>query len=115
MSVTFSPLLIEVLPDGRNYELTADFRARVGDSRFIVPAGFVTDFASVPRGLWNLFPPHGRYSKAAVLHDYLYRCSKLERSYCDGVFLKCMEELGVPWWKRTAMYYGVRMFGGFCR
>jgi len=113
--IQFSPLYVEVLPNGRTYEVTRDFVVEMPGRKFIVPSGFETDFASVPLGLWNIFPPFGRYSKAAVLHDYLYRCSKLERSYCDGVFLKCMEALGVSWWRRTAMYYGVRLFGGFCR
>lgn len=40
---------------------------------FVVPKGFVTDFASVPEILQGLIPPTGRYGKAAVIHDYLYR------------------------------------------
>jgi hypothetical protein len=33
-----------------------------------VRKGFKTDFASVPRVLWWLCPPLGRYSKATVVH-----------------------------------------------
>ena len=115
MRVHFSPLYIEVLPDGHEYMLTKHFYATIEKQKFIVPSGFVTDFASVPRGLWNIFPPHGKYSKAAVLHDYLYRCSVLSRKRCDEIFLTCMEVLGVPYMQRYAMYWGVRMFGGLCR
>ena len=39
---------------------------------FHVPAGFETDFASVPRAFWSVFPPYGPYTKSAVLHDWLY-------------------------------------------
>lgn len=39
----------------------------------VVPAGFKTDFASIPWGFRNLFPPIGKYSRAAVIHDFLYR------------------------------------------
>ena len=115
MSVKFSTLSVDVLNDGRTYRVNRPFIVEMPGRKFIVPAGFETDFASVPRGLWNIFPPFGRYSKAAVLHDYLYRCSSMERKTCDKIFLDCMEALGVPWRKRKAMYYGVRMFGGFCR
>ena len=34
-----------------------------------VPVGFTSDGATVPRILWALFPPVGRYFLAAVLHD----------------------------------------------
>lgn len=37
-----------------------------------VPIHFKTDFASTPRFLWAFFPPYGKYTEAAVLHDYLY-------------------------------------------
>ncbi|MVM39456.1 DUF1353 domain-containing protein [Spirosoma sp. HMF3257] len=37
-----------------------------------VPAGFITDFASVPVFLWGFFPPIGRHNRACVLHDYWY-------------------------------------------
>ena len=115
MKIFFSTLHVEVLNDGRTYRLTAPFVVDYERRKFLVPAGFETDFASVPRGLWNIFPPSGRYSKAAVLHDYLYRVSKLSRKHCDEIFLNCMNALGVPYPQRYAMYWGVRMFGGLCR
>src|SRR5262245_60709692 len=37
-----------------------------------VPAGFVTDFASIPRAFWSLLRPDGRYTHPAIVHDYLY-------------------------------------------
>ena len=113
--IIFSSLLFEVLNDGRTYRLTAPFVVSYADRKFLVPRGFETDLASVPRILWSIFPPHGQYSKAAVLHDYLYRVSKLSRAHCDRIFLDCMEALGVPLVQRRAMYLGVRMFGGLCR
>lgn len=38
----------------------------------VVPTGFVTDFASIPWGLWNLFPPLGPWARPAIIHDFLY-------------------------------------------
>jgi hypothetical protein len=37
-----------------------------------VPAGYTTDFASVPVLLWGFFPPIGRHNRATILHDYWY-------------------------------------------
>lgn len=42
---------------------------------FKIPAGFITDFASVPKPLQILISKTGKHGKAAVLHDYLYRCA----------------------------------------
>lgn len=48
---------------------------QVGDDPeelIIVPAGFVTDLASVPRMVWSFYPPDGPWAKAAIIHDFLY-------------------------------------------
>lgn len=74
------------------------------------PAGFETDFASVPRipivyRLWG-----DRAHREAVLHDYLFRKNavpKLPFLECNGVFLEAMESRGVRWGIRYPMYAGV--------
>lgn len=86
-----------------------------------IPSGFVTDFASVPRIFWSIIPPDGKYSQAAVLHDYLYsRMGEVEhgdytqvytRKECDKIFLEAMKVLGVGWLKRRVMYRAVRIWG----
>jgi hypothetical protein len=77
-----------------------------------VPAGFTTDFASVPRILWNLFPPYGKHARAAILHDYLYsHAGNCSRFLADAFFLETMHDLGVPWLTRNLMYSAVRYFG----
>jgi hypothetical protein len=78
---------------------------------FTVPAGFVTDFASVPWFIWWLIPMQGDYNRAAVLHDFLYTKKTCSRFLADALFRDVMREIGVPLWKRVVMYYGVRMFG----
>ena len=76
-----------------------------------VPKGAKTDFVSIPRIFWPILPPVGRYSKAAVVHDYLYRHGLFTRKDCDLIFLHAMEELNVAKWKRIVMYWAVRLFG----
>lgn len=76
-----------------------------------VPLGTVTDLASVPRALWVVFPPHGEYAKAAIIHDYLYDQAIGTKEYADAVFLEAMEVLEVSKMRRTVMYWAVRWFG----
>lgn len=111
-TVFFSSLEVEVLPGGERYRLTKNFYVRHRDVMYVIPSGFVTDFASVPRVLWAIFPPFGPYTKAAVLHDWLYQLGKATRAEADRAFLDAMAELDVPRIARMAMYYGVRFGGG---
>jgi hypothetical protein len=75
---------------------------------FTVPAGFVTDFASVPRIFFWLLPSYGAYTKAAILHDFLIDTKAVSRADADGLFRRAMRELGVPFIRRWMMWAGVR-------
>jgi hypothetical protein len=82
---------------------------------FIVPAGFETDLASVPRQFVWLIPRYGRYTKAAILHDYLWRNRDqlgLTRRDADGIFRRAMRELAVPFLQRWMMWAAVRWAAG---
>jgi hypothetical protein len=80
--------------------------------RFIVPAGFRTDFASVPRVVVWLIPRFGRYTAAAVLHDWLctvgIETGQVTSREADGLFRRVMREQGVPVVRRWLMWAGVR-------
>ena len=76
-----------------------------------VPAGFITDWASVPRVFWRLFPPWGPWSPAALVHDWLYFEQPVSRKEADLVFLDIMRRIGVPFLTRRMMYWGVRVGG----
>ena len=96
-------------------ELLASFTYDVGaegsGDTILVPAGFETDFASIPRLLWIIEPPLGDAGKAAVLHDRLYETGERSRLAADRIFLEAMAVLEVPWWKRSLMFRAVRLFG----
>lgn len=84
----------------------------------VVPAGTISEFASVPRFFQRILPKLDVHRPAAIIHDYLYqRCGNLpngrnlNREQCDEVFLEAMTVLGVPKWKRQAMYWAVRSAG----
>ena len=76
-----------------------------------VPVGYETDLASLPRFMWWLFPPHGKYSKAAIVHDYVYSNALGTKKQADKIFYEAMGVLGVPKWKRILMYWAVRVGG----
>lgn len=113
MSAFTTPLELEYM-DGFNYRLLKefDFASEEAERIIRVPAGFVTDFASVPRFFWRVLPPTGQYGKAAVVHDYLYRSHEVPKEVADKVFLEGMLVLGVPEWKARIMYAAVAVFGG---
>lgn len=97
------------------FELVSPFEYHIGEypSEEIirVPAGFVTDLASIPRALWGIFPPHGRWAKAAIVHDYMYVTAYRSKAHADSVFREAMGVLGVPGWKQVLMYTAVKLFG----
>ncbi len=76
-----------------------------------VPVGYVTDLTSTPRLLWSIFPPDGKYAKAAIVHDYLYSNAIGLKAWADLVFKEAMGVLNVPKWRRYLMYWAVRLFG----
>ena len=120
-----TPLVVEVMASGKQFRLFKQFTYRWNfyhkgfpTGKFplrviTVPIGFTTDFASIPRFARNLIPKLGKYNKAAVIHDYLYSVKITTRKGADKCFRDGMKDLGVVKWKRTLMYFAVRLFGGF--
>jgi Protein of unknown function (DUF1353) len=76
--------------------------------RIVVPRGFVTDFASIPQALWSLgLGPHGQYSRAAVVHDYLYWSQGCTRAQSDRLLVIAMKESSVRSFDEFLVYQGV--------
>src|SRR5262245_43933742 len=81
-----------------------------------VPAGFPTDFASIPRGLWTILPPVGKYDAGAVCHDKLYRDGafggrSIARGVADRMLHEAMVVSGVGRVQRYLIYAGLRIGG----
>lgn len=76
-----------------------------------VKKGFKTDLASIPRVLWRVLPPVGKYDAAAVVHDWLYQNNGCTRKQADDVLYEAMHALGVSAWQRYTIYAGVRVGG----
>ena len=97
--------------------------------RSIVPARFVTDYASIPWAAqkatgWK--PNDPDVAQGAVLHDWLtqkrtkllvsaktgrvYKEVPISRKECDDIFLDAMTALGAAPFKRNAIYASVRVY-----
>jgi hypothetical protein len=81
---------------------------------FLVPPGFTTDLASVPRAFTVFVPRYGTYTRAAVLHDLL--CVQahhglFRRRDADGIFRRVLREEGVHPVLRWTMWAAVRAGG----
>lgn len=105
------------------WELTEPFCYRGRRETFTVPAGFRTDFASVPQWVQSFIPRTGPSDEAAVLHDWL--CVDLARNWnereadervtpyassrdTDGLFRRLLREGGCGFVLRWLMWCGVR-------
>lgn len=111
----FSELDVRCLDDG-SWRLDSPLRygsALLGC--FIeVPAGFETDFASVPRVPIAYWCWGDRAHREAVIHDYLYRIDSVPvvtRGEADAVFMEAMRCRGKSAAVRWPMYLGVRAGG----
>lgn len=89
-----------------------EFHDRKAKRVIRVPRTYVTDFASIPWLARGLIESFGRHARAAVVHDWLYAINEGKRIDADKVAMHAMEALGVPWWKRWAIYASIRAGGG---
>jgi Protein of unknown function (DUF1353) len=114
MPFTEGKVVVEELDDER-WQLVDPVTYEGNTETFVVPAGFETDFASVPRVFVWLLPRYGKYTKAAILHDWLcarVRAGTFDRADADGLFRRSMRELGVPFVRRWLMWAAVRWGAG---
>jgi hypothetical protein len=94
-------------------------QSKDGEEWVYVPAGYLTDGASVPRLFWSLLPPWGVYGQAAVVHDILCEYlsitvngmpRSISRKGCDDILFQAMAVLDVPTYKRRIIEVGVNTF-----
>lgn len=113
MAFGFKTDLIVKELDGDLHELQTPlvYEAKDGTT-FVVPAGFVTDYASIPAVVQWRYPKSGPWKWAATVHDYLYRSNGVTRQYADNILREGMEARNIPWRVRQIFYVGVRIGGG---
>ena len=99
--------------DGRKVKLIEPYSFVDPDGKkWDVPAGYLTDGASVPSVLWAIYPPFtGAYRSAAVIHDFY--CDNKETTWQDThkVFYNAMRAADVDENDAKIMYGAVYLFG----
>ena len=113
-SIFFTDVTVRYLDD-ETAELEKElvYQSKLLRRSIVVPIGFVTDFASVPRLPITFALTGGKAKASAIIHDFLYQTHLCEgRKQADRVFLEAMEVTEVSWWRRILMYNGVRFGGG---
>ena len=82
------------------------------DDIIVIPKGFVTDFASVPRIPIAFLLVGDVAHRAATLHDYCYSFdSPVSRQEADSLLKEAARAEGTSWWRCQLLWLGVRMFG----
>lgn len=99
--------------------LTYDVGFKGSSQKVIVPQGYLTDGASIPKGLWWIAAPQGKHGAAAAVHDWLceylriydngvYR--SITRKEADKIFKEALINSGLSWWLAHVMYWGVTAY-----
>lgn len=107
---------VQPFADAKNWVLQSPMVYRVANTQdsVVVPAGFVTDFASIPEELQSFASAMGPWTVGGVIHDYLYweqgpqGCTRDE---ADGIFRLVMLENKASNFEAKAMHFALKMAG----
>jgi hypothetical protein len=105
---------VKFLADGRQMQLINQFGFRDNmRRRWIVPAGWVVDGASIPWPLWSIVggPYEGKYRDASIIHDYFCDVKRRPWEQVHNVFYEAMLASGVSRTTAKWMYLAVYRFG----
>lgn len=105
------PVIIDHTDPRNPFVLSEEVRYRGPLINVTVPKGFRHDGASIPRPLWSLMPRVGRWSRAALIHDYLYANAIGTKEIADAVFFDILKFDRVPSIVSWIMWRAVSLFG----
>lgn len=106
-------VILSPLPGENRYELCSSITFQIIDRGFMVPVGFQTDGASIPRFAWMTTgtPYAPRHIRAAVVHDYLYQVGHITRLEADAIFRALLLQDGVSRYQAGKMFWALRLGG----
>jgi hypothetical protein len=106
-------IVVQPFADGKHWMLTEPLAYKPSGSNvaLVVPAGFVTDFASLPRALCSLLPPAGKYLAAVIIHDFLYWDQSCDRQIADRMLATVLKDSEVNRVQGGLIQAGVRVVG----
>lgn len=103
--------VLRVCPESDQWVLELPLVWESDGEIIVVPPGFRTDLASIPRLAQSIVPVNGRHRAAAILHDYLFVIQDRPRADVDRLFLVAMQASGVRLTQRLLMWAAVRVGG----
>lgn len=100
---------------GRNvFQVMSDFGVQMDDGTqiWVSPKTF-TDGGSIPTCIqWLISPWDDGCAEAFVVHDENYKTGQVSRERADKYLLEMLTVQEISAWKRNAIYYAVKWFGG---
>jgi hypothetical protein len=108
----------------RNWVTTKDWKYKINDVEYVIPAGFQFDGASIPKFLRTFFSPVGVLLIGGLVHDYMYKytaCKPLnkkdplllvDQKKADQIFRDINIEVNGFYFMNYLAYWSLRL-GGF--
>ena len=108
----------------RNWVLTKDWKYKMNDVTYVIPAGFQFDGASIPKFLRTFFSPVGVLLIGGLVHDYMYKytaCKPVSKKApllvvnqkrADQIFRDINIEVNGFYFMNYLAYWSLRL-GGF--
>ena len=103
--------------DGENWILLSELVVRLSNGRNeLIPAGFITNFGSIPKPCRSFLNRMGKSLRAFVVHDWFY--SKGEGDYkqreCDRILYDLSRLDGESWFDAQMINKGLAVGGWAC-
>ena len=84
----FFKMILMWLLGVRHWEIAKDFEYELNGNKYVIPAGFIFDGASIPIFLHTFLSPVGVLLIGGLVHDYAYKYAALKpKSKKDAVLL----------------------------
>ena len=108
----------------RHWEIAEDFKYGINGDKFVIPAGFKFDGASIPKFLHTFLSPVGVLLIGGLIHDYAYKYKTLlkedktetmgdiSQKKADEIFRDINIEINGFFLMNYLAYYSLRL-GGF--
>ena len=120
----FFRMILMWLLGGRHWEIAEDFNYEINGEKFVIPAGFKFDGASIPKFLHTFLSPVGVLLMGGLVHDYAYKYETLLKTNkaetmgvltqkkADQIFRDINIEINGFYLMNQLAYYSLRL-GGF--
>ena len=110
------PMMVNIIPmkEGKCIETLEPCHITCNGRSFVIPIGYRSDGASVPRFLWRLLSPciDPLTLVPSIAHDYMYEWRIGTRYEADLWYAEVLCRGGYPQWKCLLTFIGLRLFGG---